>query len=326
MAKLSKRNWAGQRIWQQLTPYQQAAAMALLEADGGKNRVKDATNVLGAIINRAQAEGKPLGQHVSEPGTYQPLIEGSQLARLPKILQSPEFQQLSDRAEARWSGDEPDWMQGLTHYLTPEQKMVQLYQQNPDKYHNWGPFKNSRGVPGQNWTGYDPETGQYKNVGFRDDSHAFLWPNGKPEGVPDRPPGAMALGGPEAPIEVPGGPVVVDVPETGAGRFAAPEIAGNERAGPGNPATPAPQTQVATTTVPDPAIQPDMSGWGAQYDAANPAKPGASVGLKDVVGLLASLTPKPPSLSVPNAPAPNSKVNVSHLAALNQKRSKFGRA
>ena len=119
---------------------------------------------------------KALGDHASEHRTYQPLIEPKQLARLPRLLKRPEYARLTSLAQRRWEGQEPDWAKGATHFLAPEKTMVALHRQNPDKYHNWGPLKNSRGVPGQNWTGYNPETGSYRGVRFRDGSHAFLIP------------------------------------------------------------------------------------------------------------------------------------------------------
>lgn len=171
-------DWSKQRIWQQLNPYQRAAAMAIMEADG--RNPTDARNVLGAIINRSEKTGQDLGEHASTARTYQPLIEPTQLARLPSILKSPLFQELTALAERRVKGAEPDWVQGATHFLAPEKTMVELHRRDPDKYHNWGPLPNSRGIPGQNWTGYDPATGEYRGVILRDGSHAFLAPDGRP--------------------------------------------------------------------------------------------------------------------------------------------------
>jgi hypothetical protein len=178
------RTWtANDPRWQSLTPYQRAAAMSLLEADGA--RFDDARNVLGAILNRSQRTGEDLGEHVSKP-IYQPTIEPAQQARLARILAMPEFRQLTDLAQRRATGQEADWVQGATHFLAPEKTMLNLHRSNPDKYHNWGPLPNSRGKPGQNWTGYDPATGSYRGVVMRDGSHAFLIPgtDGKPVAAP----------------------------------------------------------------------------------------------------------------------------------------------
>lgn len=169
------RTWTQQRIWQELNPYQRAAAMALMEADG-RDPVA-ARNVLGAIINRSERTGDPLGDHVSKP-IYQPTIEMSQFARLPSILKSPQFQEMTQLAERRAKGQEADWVQGATHFLAPERTMLALHAREPDKYHNWGPLPNSRGVPGRNWTGFDPAKGEYRGVILRDNSHAFLAPEG----------------------------------------------------------------------------------------------------------------------------------------------------
>lgn len=169
------RTWTQQQIWQQLNPYQRAAAMAIMEADG-RDPVA-ARNVLGAIINRSERTGDPLGDHVSKP-IYQPTIELSQFARLPSILKSDQFREMTALAERRAKGQEGDWVNGATHFLAPERTMLALQRREPDKYHNWGPFRNSRGVPGSNWTGYDPEKGEYRGVIFRDNSHAFLAPDG----------------------------------------------------------------------------------------------------------------------------------------------------
>lgn len=169
------RTWTSQRIWQELNPYQRAAAMAIMEADG-RDPVA-ARNVLGAIINRSERTGDPLGDHVSKP-IYQPTIEMNQFARLPSILKSPQFQEMTQLAERRAKGQEADWVQGATHFLAPERTMLALHAREPDKYHNWGPLPNSRGVPGRNWTGFDPAKGEYRGVILRDNSHAFLAPEG----------------------------------------------------------------------------------------------------------------------------------------------------
>lgn len=152
------------QLWLSLSGPQRAAAMALLEADA-RNPVH-AKNALGAIINRAEAEGQPLEQHVSR-SIYQPTIEDSQRARLNSIVQSPEFAQLVELAQARTGGHVPDWVNGADHYLAPPKTMLALEAREPDKYKDWGPR-------GSNWTGYDPNTGQYGPKVFEDGSHHFL--------------------------------------------------------------------------------------------------------------------------------------------------------
>lgn len=152
------------QLWLSLSGPQRAAAMALLEADA-RNPVH-AKNALGAIINRAEAEGQPLEEHVSRR-IYQPTIENSQRARLNSIIQSPEFAQLTELAQARTAGAVPDWVNGADHYLAPPKTMLALEAKEPDKYKDWGPR-------GSNWTGYDPATGQYGPKVFEDGSHHFL--------------------------------------------------------------------------------------------------------------------------------------------------------
>lgn len=154
--------------WQALSQTERAAAMALMEANA--RNPDDAKHVLGAIINRSQKTGDPLGDHVSKP-IYQPTIEPSQQARLDGILRDPNFQTLKAWAERRLAGQEPDPVQGATHFLAPESTMLALERKDPNKYKNWGPR-------GANWTGYDPATGSYKGVVMRDGSHAFLAPDG----------------------------------------------------------------------------------------------------------------------------------------------------
>jgi hypothetical protein len=154
--------------WQSLNPYQRAAAMALMEAD--RMDPESAKHALGAMINRSAKEGVDLGEHVSQP-IYQPTIEANQQARLDRILQSPQFGELTGWAERRMSGNEPDPVNGATHFLAPEKTMLALERQNPSKYRNWGPR-------GANWTGFDPATNSYNGVVMRDASHAFLAPEG----------------------------------------------------------------------------------------------------------------------------------------------------
>lgn len=171
--------WGNNSHWKALPPVERAAAMALLEADqkAGKIDLEAARNVAGAIVNRAAKSGADIGEHVSKK-IYQPTIEDAQFARLSKIIGSPEHKQMIDFVQRRMAGEEPDPVGGATHFLARESTMTALQRQNPDKYHNWGPFPNSRGRPGANWTGYDPQTGEYKGVITRDASHAFLAPEG----------------------------------------------------------------------------------------------------------------------------------------------------
>jgi hypothetical protein len=142
--------------------------MALMEAD--RMDPVAAKNVLGAIVNRSQREKVNLGDHVSG-AIYQPTIEPAQQRRLDRIMQSPEYADLTGWAERRYNGQEADPVNGATHFLAPESTMLALERQNPAKYRNWGPR-------GANWTGYDQATGQYKGVIMRDASHAFLAPEG----------------------------------------------------------------------------------------------------------------------------------------------------
>lgn len=156
--------WGNDPTWQNLNGPQRAAAMALLEADVGKNGINanDAQNALGAIINRSEKENQPLDEHVSRT-IYQPIIEDSQRQRLNQIVNSPEFGVLSRVAADRVAGKIPDWVNGADHYLAPPNTMLALEAKEPNKYKSW-----------REWTGYDPNTGQYKNVVLSDNSHQFL--------------------------------------------------------------------------------------------------------------------------------------------------------
>lgn len=161
--------WASSnQFWRNLDPASKAAAMALMEADlkGGKIDVDSARNALGAMINRAARDGVDIGEHVSGK-IYQPTIEDAQLARLPKLVGSPEHQALVQAYNDRISGKAADWVNGATHFLAPESAMLALEEGNPNKYRSW-----------REWTGYDDKTGAYKGVTFRDGSHAFLAPEG----------------------------------------------------------------------------------------------------------------------------------------------------
>lgn len=161
--------WTGSDpVWNGLTPYQKAAAMALMEAD--RRNPNDARNALGAMINRATKSGEDLGAHVSKP-IYQPTIEPSQRARLGSIIRSPEFGDMTQWAIDRSAGTIPDPVNGATHFLAPERTMLALESREPNKYRSW-----------RSWTGFDPATSSYRGVITRDGSHAFLAPEGLYEG------------------------------------------------------------------------------------------------------------------------------------------------
>jgi hypothetical protein len=165
--------WGKDPAWSQLSSYEKAAAMSLLEADSanGKPDFASARNVLGAMINRADKGGEDLGEHVSKR-IYQPTTEPTQYRRLQSIVELPEFQALTRLAEARDTGQVDDWVDGNTHFLAHEPVMERLREQEPNKYKSW-----------VNWTGYDKGGGQYSNPDgssvFRDRSHAFLAPEGR---------------------------------------------------------------------------------------------------------------------------------------------------
>src|SRR5690349_21807501 len=116
--------WGDNPAWQRLSSQQKAAAMSILEADSrnGKINLDDAKNIISAMVNRAEKEGVDLGKSVSGK-IYQPTIEDAQFARLPRVLSSPEFQELTQYADARLSGAEPDRVSGATHFLAPESTM-----------------------------------------------------------------------------------------------------------------------------------------------------------------------------------------------------------
>ncbi len=162
---------ASDQRWQSLTPYQRAAAMSLMEAD--KADPDAARNALGAMINRARKSNVDLGWHVSQK-IYQPTIEPAQQARLDRILRHPEFNNLTTWAQRRHAGEEADPVNGATHFLAHPKVMLALEAREPGKYKNWGPR-------GANWTGYNPQTGQYRNQTHADASHAFLAPEGRYE-------------------------------------------------------------------------------------------------------------------------------------------------
>lgn len=182
------RTWTSSNpTWQALDPYQKAAAMALMEADGANP--DHAKNALGAILNRSAKSGEPLDRHVAR-AIYQPTIEPAQERRLNSILKNPAHAELTGWAERRSQGLEEDNVAGATHFLAKPSVMLALEAREPGKYKNWGPR-------GANWTGYDEKTGQYRNQTFADGSHAFLAPEG-PHSIPY----AGPAGEPGAPVQV----------------------------------------------------------------------------------------------------------------------------
>ena len=183
--------WGRDSQWQQLSPYQKAAAMSLLEADSKQGRINfmDARNAMGAMINRADKEGQDLGDHVSRK-IYQPTIEPEQYSRLAAIVQMPQFKALTDLAEQRATGKVGDWVDGATHFLAKPQTMLSLEANEPEKYKSW-----------RRWTGYDDATGKYKNEVMADNSHVFLAPEGRHSAgsyAPTYGAGAEVSGPPEA--------------------------------------------------------------------------------------------------------------------------------
>jgi hypothetical protein len=65
-------------------------------------------------------------------------------------------------------GLEDDPTGGATHFLAHPKVMLALEAKNPRKYRSW-----------RSWTRFDPATGDYGNVTFRDRSHSFLAPEGR---------------------------------------------------------------------------------------------------------------------------------------------------
>jgi hypothetical protein len=143
-----------------MNPYQRAAAMAMMETHDPVGTI----NIVGAMVNRARHDKADLGTQVGSR-IYQPSFEPAQEKRLSDIIKNPHFYALADVAEKYWTGERPV-PHSATHYLAPESTMLALEKQDPDKYKSW-----------RSWTGYDDSTGSYKNVAFRDNSHAFLTPD-----------------------------------------------------------------------------------------------------------------------------------------------------
>ncbi|MCC6205313.1 MAG: hypothetical protein IT533_10000 [Hyphomicrobiales bacterium] len=161
--------WAARNPeWQKLDSHQKAALMALMEADGA--RPDDARNALGAMINRATKNGEELGAHVSQK-IYQPTIEPAQEARIGQLMRRKEFAELTEWSRRRAAGQEPDPVNGATHFLAPEKTMLALEAGDPRKYRSW-----------RSWTGFDGK--EYRGVKLRDGSHAFLSPEGDAETKP----------------------------------------------------------------------------------------------------------------------------------------------
>jgi len=167
---------ASNETWAALDDDQKAAAMALMEANTGKNQMGDAGNVLAAIHNRADKEKQTVGSHVSQR-IYQPTIEPAQEQRLAGIISSPQFAALTALSKQYGSG-EVERPHKATHFLAPEKTMLDLEAGNPSKYHAW-----------RGWTGFDANSGQYKGVELRDSSHAFLSPDGAAPSMERGPPG-----------------------------------------------------------------------------------------------------------------------------------------
>lgn len=167
-------DWRGHPLWRRLSPEDKWAAMTIMEADN--RSVKDAKNIAHAIFNRSQLHGKPIDKHLEEKpsrrskyGTYQPLFERNQLARLPSILRSKEFREMRGYVDKVKKGEVNDPTKGATHYLAHANVMRGLERKNPTKYKDWGPR-------GSNWTGYSDETGDYEGVTLKDGSHSFIIP------------------------------------------------------------------------------------------------------------------------------------------------------
>lgn len=270
--------------WLALNPYQRAAVMALMEAD--RMDPQSARNALGAMINRAARTGEDLGEHVSKP-IYQPTIEPAQQARLDRILRSGEYNNLTSWAERRAAGFEPDPVSGATHFLAPEKTMLALERQNPAKYKNWGPR-------GANWTGYDPATGEYRGVVMRDNSHAFLAPDGAHSvAFNGQPTGSTQVAG------LPGSP-------SGPAPVRNDQIA-------------APPPVSVASAAPSATTAKDTGGLLASLFG----KPGG-----DFQSAMASYQPPPiPTPPAPDAPVDSRRpVDISQLLAIIQQRQNLGTA
>jgi hypothetical protein len=198
--------------WQALTPFQRVAVMSLMEKDGKGTGQNEAA----AMINRAQKAGQDYGEHVSGR-IYQPTFEPAQERRLNSILNSPSFNDHVAWVERYARGEIEDPTGGATHFLAPERTMLALERSNPAKYKNWGPR-------GANWTGFDPSTGAYRGVTHRNESHAFLAPEGAfsaYKGTPGAQPVQVASapqqglpGSPSGPAPVRSAPIPPQAPQS----------------------------------------------------------------------------------------------------------------
>lgn len=283
--------------WQTLNPYQRAALMSMMEADG--RDLDAARNALGAMVNRAAKSGEDIGAHVSKP-IYQPTIEPSQQARIDSLMRDPRFSELTGWAERRSMGLEPDPVGGATHFLAPERTMLSLEAREPNKYKNWGPR-------GANWTGYDPSTGQYRGVITRDTSHAFLAPDGaysvegQKVGLDAAPDGGL----PKLALlsETPGAAAVAPTPAPGLGQS---------------------PTQVASAA---PQVGDDATLSGMLSGLfGKPADTGGGGNIFSSMMSQASASPIPKAEQVQAAPAYPRPVDVASILSIIQQRSKLGTA
>jgi hypothetical protein len=255
--------------WAAMDPYQRAAAMALMEANTGKNQGSDARDVVSAMVNRARKGGEDLGAHVSK-SIYQPTFEPGQHARLPSIVSHPEFGALTQFARDRWTGAAPDTVGGNTHFLAPESTMWSLYKSNPSKYpiSHWGA-----------WAGYgrNPDlpteyTNPDKSPVFRDHSHAFVAPEGRYEYT--QPPDAMDNVSYGTNEPAPSSPFVptpssAPSPSPGPSPSASPDIAGLlVGLGKGTQTAQATPASPFAATPPAQAAKPDDGGHAAAVQAA----------------------------------------------------------
>lgn len=155
--------------------------MGMMERDG--DDFDAGLNTMHANANRAKKLGWDTDSVLNFKGKgagygwFQPLDEPRQLARVKSLIQHPHFSRYVSEAEKLVRGEAEDRVGGATHYLSHPRKMVELsggvyrapdgtVRTNSRKYSSW-----------PTWTGYDPDTGQYRNQTFADKSHAFLDPD-----------------------------------------------------------------------------------------------------------------------------------------------------
>lgn len=175
------KHWGRDKTWRSMGKYQMVAAMAILETKKNKDGsfcFACSKNIVHTIINRAafDNESTRLEDHVSK-SIYQPVIEPYQYKVLSRYVGTKQHRELSKIAFQRHKGHIKDKVKGATHYLVHPHVMVSLQKKQPCKYWSWGPFK-CKGKPGVNWTGYNPETKQYRNQVHSDQDHVFLAPKG----------------------------------------------------------------------------------------------------------------------------------------------------